>query len=128
MFSLSKKIEEFTDELFADLGLTAEAEEKKADLFARIEDQFHRAILDTLRPRMSRGELAAVELALTQESYNDLENLLKKYPQFFEVLENKIQTKLDQLKLTIAQEQKDANAKSGKPEGNGQMGSAAVQP
>ncbi len=110
-YDLDKKLDEYSEELFVDLGLTALPEEEKADIYARLEERLHHVILNTLTPTLSSAEFAKINLALEQEDYRGLSKILKKHPQFKVLLEEKIQKEFDQLKLTVAQEQKHAGAK-----------------
>lgn len=120
MYSLDQKIEEYTEEAFADLGLASLSEEKKADIFARIQEQFQKAILTTLRGAIRPEDLAAIEGALEQENFEALTAALKRHPQFREELEKKIQKEFDQIKLTIAEEQKNGQDEPGGLSGTGQ--------
>lgn len=108
MKNLNKKIDEYSEELFADLGLVSLAEEKKADLYARIQEHLHRVILETLKKVLNEGEISRIHNALEQEDYRTLNKLLKKYPQYKDILEERIETEFLNLKLIIAEEQKNA--------------------
>lgn len=108
MYDLDKKIDEYSDELFSDLGVVSLSEEKKADIYARVEEHFHRVIVATLTPVLNREQLRQVTDALDQEDYRMLGKILKKYPQHIEELENKIDEEMQSLKLIITEEEKNA--------------------
>lgn len=112
-YDLDKKLDEYSEELFVDLGLTGLPEEQKADIYARLEERLHHVILNTLTPALSGAEVSKLKLALEQEDYRGLSKILKKHPQFKTELEEKIQKEFDQLKLTLAEEQKHAGEKPG---------------
>lgn len=105
---LDKKIDEFGDELFVDLGLTALPEERRAEIYARLEDHLHQVIIAHLSKILDKRTLRAIENALEQEDYRQLKRILKKYPQHASALEDKVNLEFDRLKLTIAKEQKNA--------------------
>lgn len=105
---LGRKIDEFSDELFVDLGLVSLPEEKKAEIYARLQDHLHSVILGSLAKVLSQIQLSEIQAAVDQEDYRRLNKLLKKYPQHLAGLEAKVQQEFDKLKLTIAKEQKNA--------------------
>lgn len=104
-YDLEKKIDEYSAELFADLGLVTLSEDSKADLYARLEDHLHQVILDVLRPLLESAAIAKIKQALDQEDYHALDEVLKGYPQYKSQLETKIDEEFKKLKLTIAEEQ-----------------------
>lgn len=110
--NVAQKIEEFTEELFVDLGLTMLPEEKKADIFARVEEHFRRAIIGSLRALSPGTDLSRLERALAEERTELLDRALRKYPQHRQAVENKIEEELQKLKLIIAEEQKNGQAVS----------------
>ena len=105
--NVAQKVEEFTEELFVDLGLAALPEEKKADIFARVEEHFRQAIIGSLRELTPRADVSRLERALSEERTEALDRLLSKYPQHRQAVENKIEEELQKLKLIIAEEQND---------------------
>lgn len=107
MYNLDKKIEDYSEELFADLGPVALPEEKKADLYARVQEHLHRVIVEVLTGRLAEGEMARAHSALEHEDYRALSRILKRYPQYKDQLEEKIAAEFKNLKLTIAEEQKN---------------------
>lgn len=114
-YDLSKKIDEYSEELYFDLGLTGLAEEQKADLYARIQDHLHAVILEAaievLRPR----ELQDLRSGFEQEDYRGLGRILKNHPEFAKDFDEKIKEELGKLKLTIAEEQKHAAGEGAPP-------------
>ena len=108
MYDLGQRISEYTEELYSDLGLSDLPEEKKADLFARIEEHFHQTILGTLRNLITASHLAAIKTALVEENYEKVGNIVGRYPKLKTLLENKIEEESAKLKLIITEEQKDA--------------------
>lgn len=118
MYNLDQKIEEYTEELFVDLGLTQIPEDEKAEVFARMREQFHKVILATLSGAVSPHDLSAIEHAMEQENYDELSKIIKRYPQFKNELEEKIQKEFDQIKFAIIEEQKhDRNEAGATPGG-----------
>lgn len=109
-YDLEKKIDDYSAELFADLGLAILPEDDKADLYARLEDHLHQVILSVLRPLLSASEIAKIKQAFDQEDYHALDEVLKGYPQYKDSLETKIDEEFKKLKLTIAEEQKHAGS------------------
>ena len=49
-YDLEQKIEDYSGELFADLGLATLTEDDKADLYARVQEHLHQVIVEILRP------------------------------------------------------------------------------
>ena len=110
---LDKKIDEYSDELFLDLGLVSLPEEQKADIYARLQDHLHRVILQTLSKVLSAAEIERIKTTLEQEDYKSLSKIFKKYPQFLKELGSKVQEEFDRLKVIIREEQKHAREPSG---------------
>jgi|SRR3989338_7381526 len=108
MKNFDKKIEEYSEELFVDLGLSALSEEKKADIYARLQEHFHKTILNTVAGKVKSGDLEKIQKALDQEDYEALADILRKYAQFQNALDEKIEQEYNGLKLIIAEEQKNA--------------------
>lgn len=106
---LDKKIDQYSDELYTDLGLMDWPEEQKAEIYARIEDHLHKVILETLGKVLKAKETRAIRSVLEQEDYARLAGILKHYPQHAAALEQKVQEEFDRLKITITEEQKHAN-------------------
>jgi hypothetical protein len=106
--NLNQIINEYSEELFADLGPAAIPEEKKAEIFARLEDHLHKLILDTLVPLVSFEEIAKIKLALEEEDYRKLEKILKRFPHDRANLQERIHSEFKNLTLTIAEELKNA--------------------
>lgn len=109
MEHLDAIIEEYSEELFADLGLVALPEEKKAEIYARLEDHLHKLILDTLTPLISADEIAQVKLSLEEEDHHRLEKIFKRFPQHRANLEQKIREELRNLTLIISEELENDN-------------------
>lgn len=105
---LPKKIEDYLEELFADLGLTSLSEEKKADLYARVQEHLHRAIMETFKPVLDKGGVAKLDQALEQENYGYLSALIKNQAVIKPELDKKIEQEFEALKLIIAKEQEHA--------------------
>lgn len=110
MYDLDKRIDEYSEELFADLGLVTLPEEKKAEIYARVQEHLHRLILEILTRLLNQREIAKTEEALEQENYHALGKILKRHPKFKNELEQKINQELANLKLTITKEQKNVRA------------------
>lgn len=102
---MDKKIEEFSEELFTDLGLSALPEEQKADIYARLQQHLHKVITMILSKVLSQSELEQLYKALEQENYRYLRKVIKKYPQLSAPLEEKIRQEFDNLKSLINKEQ-----------------------
>lgn len=107
MYDLGKKIDEFSDELYIDLGLADLPEERKADLFARIQEHLHQALLATLRGVLGEKELGEVRTTLDQEDYGRLASILNRYPAHKSEIEKKLETEMQNLKVIISEEQKN---------------------
>lgn len=108
---LDKKIEEYGDELFTDLGLTNLPEEQKAEIYARLEDHLHEVIISHLSKILEKRTLRTIQNVLDQEDYRYLSKILKKYPQHAAALEEKVKQEFDNLKLIIGEEQKNVTRK-----------------
>ncbi len=108
-YDLNKEIDEYSEELFSDLGPMALPEETKADLYARLEEHLHKALLTVLTPVLHGQEIRRIHEALEQEDYKMLNKILKKYPQYKNQLEGKIEQEFKNLKAVIAEEQKNAS-------------------
>lgn len=114
-YDLEKKIEEYSEEVFVDLGLATLSEDVKADLYARVQEHLHKVIISVLEPLIAPEELAKVQQALDQEDYHAVNTSLARYPQYKEALETKIDEEFNKLKLTMTEEQKNAgNSAAGK--------------
>lgn len=109
-YDLEKKIEEYSEELFNDLGLATLTEDDKADLYARVQEHLHQVIVEILRPHLAQAEIAKIKQSVGQEDYHALDQILANYPQYKETLETKIDEEFEKLKLTIAEEQKNAGS------------------
>lgn len=109
---LDKKIDQYSDELFLDLGLTNLPEDKKAEIYARLQDHLHYVIVSSLAKLLKPEELSEIRTAIDQEDYGELNKLLKKYPEHITDLEARVQEEYDSLKLIIAEEQKNAAEQS----------------
>lgn len=108
MYNLDKKIDEYSEELFTDLGLTALPEEAKADIYARVQDHLHRVIIDTLSPLVRPADAGRIKIALGHEDYRALDIVVRRYPQFKDEVQTKIDQKFVNLKQIIAEEQQHA--------------------
>ena len=107
---LDKKIDQYSDELYVDLGLIDLPEDKKAEIYARLQDHLHRVILDTLSKVLHTKRIKEIEALMEQEDYGKLAKVLRKYPQHAEQLEQKVQDEFDKLRVTILEEQQHAKA------------------
>ncbi len=105
---LDKKIDEYSEQLFVDLGLTNLPEDQKADIYARVQEHLHKSIQETLRPVLNDARMGLVNAALEQENYKELRRILKKYPQYKTKLEEEVEKEFQNLKSIIAEEQKHA--------------------
>lgn len=114
-YDLGKKIDEYSDELYFDLGLTGLPEEEKADIYARVQEHMHAVILMALRQMIGPAETEKIHEDFEREDYRSLRRALKKFPKFVQELDNKIKDELGQLKLTIAEEQKHGAGEIGTP-------------
>ena len=110
-YDLEEKIENYSEDLFNDLGLASLDEEGKADLYARVQDNLHRAIAEALKDLLPQSELSKIKQALDQEDYHALDLVLKEYPQYKDTLETKIDEEFKKLKLTIAEEQRNEGSR-----------------
>ena len=108
MHNLDKKIDEYSEELFSDLGLTGLPEEAKADIYARVQEHLHRVIVDTLSPLVGPSDAGRIKSALDHEDYHALDAVATRYPQFRDELQAKIDQEFANLKQTISEEQKHA--------------------
>lgn len=105
MVDLGKKIDEYSEEVFVDLGLTALPEERKAEIFARLQDHLHQAILKELNPLIRSSDLANISAALEEENYQTVDRILKRYPLYKQRLESKIEREFQKLKSILGEEQ-----------------------
>lgn len=126
MQDLNKQIEEYTDELFAELGPVTLPEERKADLFARIEEHLHAAILRELAPTLSKAEHQRLKTGLEQGDYAVLKRILKTSPEFKKILDDRLDIEFRSLKLIISEEQKNADKREHDQAGGG--GAEQTQP
>lgn len=111
MYDLGKEIDEYSEELFADLGPVPLPEEKKADIYARLKERLHRVIANTFEPVLKAEEFNRIHQALDQEDYRSLARILKRYSQFISALKGRVESEFKNLKLTIAEEQKNAGSR-----------------
>lgn len=107
---LDKKIDQYSDELYEDLGGIDLPEEKKAEIYARLQDHLHAVILETLKKVLGSRQMEEIEKLLEQENYVRLAEILKGYRQYTSELEQKVQEEFDKLKVTLLEEQKHATA------------------
>ena len=107
MLDFAKKINEYSEELFADLGMAALPEEKKADIYARVQDHIHVVILNVLREIVEPYKLFKIRQAMDEENYVELQKVLDKHPEAKNNLEEKIDSEFSKLKLIVAEEQKN---------------------
>lgn len=112
MYDLDRKINDYSEELFLDLGLVSLSEEKKADIYARVKDHLHQFLLSNLGSVFSPAEVESIHAALEQEDYEALDLVLKTQENFKRDLEQEIDQEFKTLKLTIVEEQRNA-----KPQG-----------
>ena len=111
-YNLEKQVDEYSEELFLDLGLAAVPEEEKAEIYARLQEHLHKVILDTLRPALKRQDTAGLERALEEENYHRLDKILKRHPGNKELLEKNLDRAFQNLKLIMTEEQKNAGKTS----------------
>lgn len=109
-YDLGQKIEDYSEELFNDLGVATLSEDDKADLYARVQEHLHQVIVKILHPLLPPAEIAKIKQSLGQEDYHALNRILANYPQYKDTLETKIDEEFKKLKLTIAEEQKNAGS------------------
>ena len=105
MYDLEQKIEDYSGELFVDLGVSSLSEEQKADLYARVQEHFHKVMIDLFSPVLNSAQLHQLVESLDQEDYEFLKNVLQKHPEISANLEDRIEREFSRLKLTITQEQ-----------------------
>ena len=118
MYDFDRRIDEYTEELFVDLGVTSLPEEKKAEIFARVQEHLRKVILEVSAQVLSHKELAKIKQGLEQENYHEVGKILKRRGQFKSELEDKIDSEFNQLKLKIIEEQKDVgNTRGNSPAG-----------
>lgn len=110
MGDLGQKIEEYAEALHADLGLVHLPDEQKADLFARLEEHLHEIIVRAVSPVLSHKENTRIHQALEQENYETVGKILKHHPELGEKIEKEMTRGFNELKLTIAEEQKNAGS------------------
>lgn len=105
MHDLDKKIEDYSEELFVDLGLVSLTEEEKADIYARLQDHLHAAIIATAdNGGIRSSDLERIKESLDQEDYEALGDILKKYPAIKEPLDDKIEQEFMSFKTIIGKE------------------------
>jgi hypothetical protein len=107
MLDIGKKINDYSEELFADLGMSILPEEKKADIYARVQEHIHEVILDCLSEALDTAELYRIKQAMDVENYVLLKKALDRHPDIKDSLEEKIDAEFNKLKLTVAEEQKN---------------------
>jgi len=108
MRELNKRIEEFSEELYADLSPVPLPEEVKADIYARIEERLHQVIKEAAVSKISSSELEVVKNSLDHEDYGKLSDTLGRHAELTAEIQEKIEQELKNLKTLIQQEQKDA--------------------
>jgi len=106
MEDLGHKIEEYVDELFDDLGPTELPEDKKADIFARVEERLHKLILNRAGPGLPRDKAGALASALQQQDYAAADKLLKLASNDTNSLNRAIDQEMKEFKQIIEKEQK----------------------
>ena len=106
MYQLDKKIDEYSESLFTDLGLSNLKEEEKADIYARVQEHIHSIMFQTLTPVISAKDITSIREHIAQENYRKLEEVLHRYPKAHEQLEKKIQDEYNNLKTIISEELK----------------------
>ncbi|OGE76935.1 MAG: hypothetical protein A3C85_01345 [Candidatus Doudnabacteria bacterium RIFCSPHIGHO2_02_FULL_48_21] len=111
-YDLEQKIEDYSEELFIDLGLATLTEETKADLFARVQNHLHQVIAEIVKQYLPAPDVTKINQALSEEDYRALDVVLKNYPQYKEQLETKIDEEFAKLKQTISEEQTNARLQS----------------
>ena len=97
MNDLEEKIEEYADGLFEDLGFTDLPEERKAEIFARVEEHLHNVIVDELSRDLDAVKMEVLKKALSQQDYKVASGVLDMAEKKV-VLENRIERELNQLK------------------------------
>ena len=106
MYQLDKKVDEYSESLFTDLGLSNLQEEEKADIYARVQEHIHSIMFETLTPIISAKAIASIREDIAEENYRNLEEVLHRYPKAREHLEKRIQTGYNNLKNIISEELK----------------------
>ena len=104
MYKLDKKIDEYSESLFTDLGLATLSEDEKADIYARVQDHLHSLMFQTLSPVIPVKDMNALRQRVIEEDYRKLENVLARYPDVKEELEEKIEEEYNNLKSIISEE------------------------
>lgn len=106
MFDFAKKITEYSDELFTDLGMEAFPEEEKAEIYARVQEHIHQVITDSLRPVVETSLLQKARRALEEENYIAVDKILEKHPKVKTHLEETIDSEFHKFKSMVIEEQK----------------------
>ena len=116
MREFNKRIEEFSEELYADLSPVPLPEEVKADIYARIEERLHQVIMDIVSPKLGSVGSSAIKDALDHEDYPRLSDMLSRHDKLTQEVQHRIEEELKNSKVTISQEQQHAGqAEPGTP-------------
>ena len=106
MTDLTEKIEKYTDGLFEDLGPTELSEERKADIFARVEERLQKVIISEAQRELPLKQRDILNKALEQQDYVVVSGMLNLSEERKARLENKIEHELNQLRSVIRKEQR----------------------
>jgi len=105
MNDLEEKIEEYADGLFEDLGFSDLPEERKAEIFARVEERLHKVIVDELSADLDSSKMEILKKALSQQDYKIASGILD-MTEKKDILKRRIERELNQLKKVIEKEQR----------------------
>jgi|SRR3990167_9979769 len=111
---LNEKIDEYSEGLFVDLGLSDLPEDRKAEIYARVQDHLHQVMFSMLAPHIGPAEISDLRLAVEAEDYDKLEKILNRHPQYRAELETTMEQEFNNLKNVIAEEQKNAGSAEAK--------------
>ena len=107
MYDLEQKIEDYSRELFVDLGVSNLSEDQKADLYARVQEHFHKVMVEAFSRILNPKELDRLIESLDQEDYEFLKNILQRHPEITPNVEDKIEQEFGRLKMAITKEQEN---------------------
>lgn len=105
--NLAEKIDNYTDELYADLGLVEMTDEQKAHVFARVEEHLYQAISSGLSYVESKDK-KELQVALEQQNYSAAMEVVARYPASAHLVEKAVDRELKKIKFLIIEEQNNA--------------------
>jgi len=108
MAGIKEKIENYIDELYFDLRVAGMPDDRQADLFARVQENFFRVFLEVIKKSANSSDLKRVRRALEQEDFPVIDKILSEHPSALTRLEKRVDSELEKLKMTIIREQENA--------------------